>query len=117
MSIKIVAFREDSWFFDETTDFRMWDHLCRAYNVEVQLIREWSEAITDGRPIYLFVEEGTELMSTHVIDPNGLYVFGRTGLNLLLAVPEYTKSIKIETPNEISLFGVCAASMFLCNNI
>lgn len=110
--MKVIAWYDDGWFDSDVTDRCMWDHLCRAYGIGLQMIREWSEAVVpEGSCIYLIDEDGAVKMSDHIIDPSGVYVFGRTHLNLLREVGNHEVSIRIDTPNPISLFGVVAAAM------
>lgn len=112
--MKIIAYYDDGWFDSDVTDFRMWDHLCRAYGVELQMIRNWDEAIIpDGAKIYAVDEEGEMSLEEHTIDMNGVYVFGRTHLDLLKEIDNYEQSIRIDTPNAISLFGIVAAGILL----
>lgn len=112
--MKLIAWYDDGWFDSDVTDWRMWDHLCRAYGVELQMIREWREAtIPEGSLIYLIAEDGTVEMSDHAVDRKGIYVFGRTHLDLLLEVGDYEASIHIGTPHPVSLFGIVAAAMLL----
>ena len=110
--MKIVAFRDDGWF-DATTDFRTWDHLCRAYAVEFQLITEWDEVRVGDSKVYVLDEGGDQELAEHVVDLDGIYVFGRTGLDLRLAVPSPDAIIGITTPAPIALFGHCAAAILL----
>jgi len=112
--MKVIAYYERGWFDSEVTDFRMWDHLCRAYGVELQMINDWSEAvIPQSSTIYLMDEEGNEMLDDHEFDHSGVYVFGRTGMRLPLSIPNYNYIIRIPTPNNICLFGIVSAAVLL----
>lgn len=115
--MKIIAYRERTWFsgeHEDNTDFALWDQLCSAFNVPFQLIDDWSQAIIPNESkIYLFEEDGQEDFNNHTIDISGVYVFGKTHLNIMNVVPTYEQSIKIVTPQPICLFGVSAASILL----
>lgn len=112
--MKIVAYYDDGWFDHQVTDFRMWDHLCRAYDVDLEMVHHWKEVKSQtDKPIYIFIENGTIPLVEFDLDPEGIYVFGRTALDLASEVKSYKESIRIETPKEISLFGVVAAAIFI----
>ena len=187
--MKIIAFYEPNWFDSEATEWRMWDHLCRAYEVELQMIHIWNEVsngeyicplssicpndwkcckMWEGIPelreiaeegvtvcpnmgengcilpreerpvtcrkyicnegweeykttnptVYLMDQYGKISLDDHKPDSNGIYVFGRTHLDLTKHLPHYAEnSIRIDTPNSISLFGVTAAAIFLDRSI
>ncbi len=108
--MKFIAFYDDGWF-DSTTDFRMWNHLCRAYGIELQMVKEWSEADVGDKSVYLVDQEGTESLASHEIDHDGVYVFGRTHLNLLKLGITHQASVVIASPQPISLFSISAGSI------
>lgn len=107
----IIAHHDDGWL-DWDTDRGQWYHLCRAYGVDFQLVRDWSEAKPSGR-VYLVDESGETPLHEHNVDPDGTYVFGRTHLDLFKAGVPHHGSVYIDTPNPVSMFGVSAASIVL----
>lgn len=107
----IIAFREKGWF-DKRTDYRMWDHLCRAFGQEFQMVSEWSEATAKG-PIVVLEQTGDTNLEKFIHPSICTYVFGRTGLNNLSKQIPYATPVKIATENPISLFGVEAAAIVL----
>lgn len=116
---KIVAFREPTWLSTKT-DFRQWDHLCRAYSVDLQMVDSWSEAdVPSGYRVAIMDEDGTQPLESFLLSLKAqpfydiVYVFGRTGMNLMSEIPSYDHSIYIDTPNKISLFGISAGSILL----
>lgn len=115
--MKIISYRERTWFsgpYEDNTDFRQWDHMCRSFGVDLQMIDNWSEAIIpDNSNIYLVDEEGDIDILDHVVDINGVYVFGKTAMRLKLIIESYNSVIRINTPNPICLFGISAASILL----
>lgn len=114
--MRVVAFRDDGWF-DAVTDEQTWSHLCRAYDVEHILVREWAEAseFVGDAPVYVLDEGGDTELADTVIDSGGVYVFGRTGLDLRRAVPVEAAPtfIRIDTPKPIVMFGHCAGAILL----
>lgn len=127
MQIKVIAFYEDHWM-PPGTDFAQWDHLCRAYGVELQMVRSWAEAeVPEGSAVILLDESGLmDLAQIGDIDaaiansqagtlPEHMtLVFGRTAQDLMTTVPDYFFAFRITTPNAISMFGVnaCAIALF-----
>ena len=114
VGVKIIAFREDGWM-PPNTDWRMWDHLCRAYDVDVQLIDEWSEAVVpEGYAVVAFDQDGTDEVGAYTPPGDVAYVFGHTGQNLVVALEGVlTDAVRIDTPSDVSLFPVCAAAIAL----
>jgi hypothetical protein len=111
--VKIIAFYEDHWMAPGT-DFAQWDHLCRSFGAELQMIRNWSEAIIpEGYPIIIADEEGTQESRVFDHPTDAVYVFGRSCQNLLVALPSCDYTIRIDTPEPISMFGVNAAAIIL----
>ena len=110
--IKVIAFRERTWI-DFRTDFRQWDQTCRAYGVSLQLIeRDWNEAeIPTGHSVVILDQAGAVDLVEFVHPENAVYIFGRTGMNDLLTAIEHDCSVRIETPQPKSMFGisVCGA--------
>jgi len=116
--MKIIAYRERTWFsgeYEDTTDFRLWDHACRSFGVDLQLIDDWSEAIVpENSNIYLLDESGDVDLMTFSVDPDGTYVFGKTGMSLPNVIPSYTSVIKLTTPNShITMFGITVGSILM----
>ena len=128
MNIKVIAFYEDHWM-PPGTDHAQWDHLCRAYGAELQMIRDWSEAIVpEGYDIFLLDEAGlmdlskpediitaVEASETGVMPENFILVFGRTAQDLMTAIPaeDYRYAFSITTPQAIPMFGVNACAIAL----
>lgn len=110
MSVKIIAFFEDGWM-PPNTDFRQWDHICRAYGVELQMIDDWAEAVVpDGHAVVALDEEGTDALES-VPTSNVVFVIGRTGMKLSDISPDYV--VVLKTPEPVSLFGISAGSILL----
>lgn len=126
MNIKVISFYEDHWM-PPGTDLAQWDHLCRAYGADLQMIRDWSEAVVpEGYAVILLDENGPIDLSTPAdviaaaqqsqagaLPENMVLVFGRTAQDLLTTVPDYYGAFRIMTPNEVSMFGVNAAAIAL----
>lgn len=115
--MKIVAFKEHGWFGGDDgsiTEWRLWDHLCRAYGVSLQLVDVWEDIhVPPNSDLVVVDEEGVGLLEDldRVSADDSIYVFGRTGLSLM-GYP-HNRSIRIATPNPICLFGVEAAAIVL----
>lgn len=128
MQIKIISFYEDHWM-PPATDHAQWDHLCRAYSADLQMIRRWEEAIIEPDEwVVLLDEDGyMDLAEIGDIDKavdeseSGVFpekitlVFGRSAQNLITYLPEgsWNFAFKITTPQAIPMFGVNAASIAL----
>ena len=111
MSVKVIALYDAGWL-PNRTDRRMWDHLCRAYGAELQMVESWDEAeIPEGHALIVFDQIGTP-MSDFKHPKDAVYAFGRSRLSLAY-VAEAVHVISIETPNPISLFGISAGSIAL----
>ncbi len=110
--MKVIAFYEDHWMAPGT-DFAQWDHLVRAFGGELQMIRDWTEAvIPNGATIVIADEFGVDELATFEHPESAVYVFGRSAQDLAHMVP-YDVSVRIDTPETVSLFGVCAAAIIL----
>jgi len=109
----IVAFKEKGWL-DPKTDFRMWDHLCRSMEQDLQLITDFSEANipSDGK-IIIMDESASDTLQSFVHPDNAVYVFGRSGLNKMQDRHYSDYAIRIDTVTDVCLFGIEAASMVL----
>jgi hypothetical protein len=127
MRVKIVAFYEDHWM-PPGTDRAQWDHLCRAYNADLQMVRSWDEVdIEEGCRVYILDEHGdfdlnepsdiAEAMITALGDlPEKIVlVFGRTAMDLPTFLPEgsWHASYRITTPTPVPMFGVNAGAIAL----
>lgn len=113
MTAKVIAFRDDGWM-SPNTDRRMWDHLCRAYGVELQMVNTWEDAeVPEDYKVVLVDELGESLVGDFAYPKeNAAYVFGRSQLSLpAVTVGDYV--LRINTPNPISFFGVSAAAIVL----
>lgn len=127
--IKVIAFYEDHWM-PPGTDFAQWDHLCRAYGAELQMVRDWADAEPlEGSWVTLLDENGLmDLAELGDIDAavansqQGVFpeaftlVFGRSAQDLMTAIPseDWNYAFRITTPNAIPMFGVnaCAIALF-----
>jgi hypothetical protein len=69
--------------------------------------------IPEGYKIVVFEQGGDELLSNFAHPQDGVYVFGRSRLNLLLEPISYDHAVKIETLEDVSLFGCEAAAIAL----
>ena len=122
MNIKVISFYEDHWM-PPATDHAQWDHLCRAYGVDLQMVRSWDDVIIpEGAKVILLDEAGMmDLAEIGDIDnainsDNIVLVFGRTAQDLTTNLPEgsWDFAFRITTPNAIPMFGVnaCAIALF-----
>lgn len=112
--IKVIAFYEDHWM-PPGTDHAQWDHLCRAYGAELQMVRDWTEAeIPEGAQVVLIDEAGVSDVPLFIIEDLVL-VFGRSAQDLITAIPsdKWDSSYVIHTPNNVPMFGVSAAAIVL----
>lgn len=126
--IKVIAFYEDHWM-PPGTDHAQWDHLCRAYGAELQMVRDWNDAVPlEGSWRCLLDEQGLmDLASLGDIDAavaggGGVFpsaftlVFGRTAQDLMTAIPreDWDYAFRITTPEAVPMFGVnaCAIALF-----
>ena len=128
MEIKVIAFYEDHWM-PPGTDHAQWDHLCRAYNTDLQMVRSWEEAeVPEGSWVVLLDEQGILDLSTigdldnsiknmpdGQLPPHTTLVFGRTAMDLMTYLPEgsWDYAFVIKTPMSIPMFGVNACSIAL----
>ena len=113
MRVRVIAFYEDHWM-PPGTDHAQWDHLCRAFGAELQMIRSWEEAdIPPNARVILIDEAGEE--SPPVLTGETVFVFGRSAQDLVTAIPEleWDTSYVIKTPNAVPMFGVSAAAIVL----
>lgn len=97
---------------DRQTDLRQWDHLARAYGAELVLL-EQSETPAPERTLVVVDQVGEISLQDFEHPQECDYLFGRTGLNDLPSMYSSAPSVRIETVEPISLFGVCAASAVL----
>lgn len=126
--LKVIAFYEDHWMAPGT-DKAQWDHLCRAFGADLQMIRSWEEAVVgEDEWVILLDETGQEdlckpadldlVINTQlsgIVPEKVTMVFGRTAQDLPTALPTsaYDYVFKLHTPNSISMFGVNAAAISL----
>lgn len=110
--IKLIAFYEDQWM-PPGTDYQQWNHLAMAFGAQLQMIRDWAAAvIPDGHIVAVADEAGTEDSTTYAHPADIVYVFGRSGQDLINLVP-HDVSISVSTPTPSSMFGISAAAMIL----
>lgn len=116
--IQVIAFREPTWFGPDgrITDFRLWDQMCRAYGVKLQLLEsEWSEAEIPEEHIIVILDQVGEHSLCDFIHPKDcVYVFGKTHMNDLPSKIPCDFSVRIDTPFPKSMFGVsvCGAVLY-----
>ena len=114
MSVKVIAHYEKGWFDDPRTDRRLYDHLTRCFaDTSLQMISGWDEADTEGKTVVLLDEQGVESLTAFKHPENACYVVGRTGQNNLLTDIKHDVSVRIATPNNISMFGSTVIAMTL----
>jgi len=115
--IKLIVFKEVYAGFGETIDFAIFNQLARAYNAELQMIRDWSEAIIpEAHSLVIVDEAGVNDIKSFTHPENAVYVIGRTSLDVHQTVPHNCAAgecVRIDTPNSISLFGHSAAAIVL----
>ena len=114
MSLTIVAFRDKGWYNEQKTEFRLYDHLCRAYDVELKMVKtiEEVENLKNNKEIIIFDEKGDIPLEKFEHIENAFYIFGRTGQDLKHDFPNAI-SVKIETDKPIPLFGAVACGIVL----
>jgi hypothetical protein len=112
--VKVIAFYEDHWM-PPGTDKAQWDHLCRAYGVDLQMVRTWEEAeISPEETVAIVDEAGSSYQVNNLKSiPNCVLVFGRSNQDLTTCIPDYDLSVRIQTPRDVSMFGVSAAAIIL----
>lgn len=114
MTVKLIAYYEHGWFDNQTTDRRLYDHLARCFeDTKLQMIERWDEADTEGKTVIILAQDGAEELKTFVHPAEACYVFGRSGQNDMLVAIPHDISVKITTPNPISMFGSTVAGMVL----
>jgi hypothetical protein len=95
----------------------MYDHLVRAYGLEVQMIDDWSEAvIPDGHKIVLLDQNAATSLDKFVHPEKAVYVVGKSGMDIHAMIPHDCSNeecVIIPTPVNISLFGVVASGIVL----
>ena len=110
--MKLIAFYEDQWM-PPGTDYQQWRHLGAAFGCNVQLVRDWTEAIIpDGHRVIVADENGELVSGVDPIPNESVLVFGRSAQSIIGEIP-HDESIRVTTPNATSLFGVCAAACIL----
>ena len=111
--IKVVACFEKGWF-DSRTDFRLWDHLCRSFSADLQLIDYLSEMdVPKDYELVVVDESAGSSLSDFVHPKNAVYLFGKTSMNKIQDNVKHDWAVKIETPARVCNFGVTAAAMVL----
>lgn len=110
--VKLIAFYEDQWM-PPGTDRAQWQHLAGAFGAQFQMIRDWSEAvIPEGHAVIAVDEFGEHESGAWTHPEDAVYVFGRSGQNLMSTVPS-DHQVKVTTPNAIAMFGISAGSIIL----
>jgi len=107
--LKVIAFRDRGWFFEKRTEYRLWDHLCRAYDVDFEFVNKIEEINDD---IIIFDEDGDISLNEFKHPRDAVYVFGHTGQSLKHDFPNAV-SVAIDTPKTIALFGAVACGIVL----
>jgi len=110
----VVAYREESWM-NPKADWRQWDHLTRAYGVDLMLLDRGVELGTvELTGDIVVLDEDAEMILDYFTHPeDAIYVFGRTGHAFLHKQIPNNVSVRIDTPNPICLFGCEAAAIVL----
>jgi len=113
--ILVVAYKESTWM-DDRTDFRQWDHLCRAYDATLVMVSEFHQCeILDDVSVVLLDQFGETELSVFEHPAKSAYVFGRTSCGSLVGKIPADHTVRIETPKPIEgIFGVsiCAAVLY-----
>ena len=113
MGAKVIGMYEGGWM-DSRTDRRMWDNLCRAYGAELQMVNDWSEAIVPvGFTVVVCDEEGKTDLADFTHPEDAVYAFGKSREGLGYLMQSQGVSLRITTPNSVSMFGVSAAAIIL----
>lgn len=111
--MEIIAFRDKGWF-DEATDKGMWHHLCHAYGVSYQLVRDFP--LMPGKTIVLFDENADVLLDDFEHIDNAVYVFGRSGMDHMPLLIEHDLRVRIDVPTPGgTMFGHHAAAIVLAD--
>jgi hypothetical protein len=114
--IKLIVFREIYPGISEKADHFMFYQLAKAYDAELQMIRNWDDAIiSDGYKLVIVEEDGVQELETFIHPENAVYVVGRTGLDLHDYIPHNCEKecVRIDTPKPFALFGISAAAIIL----
>lgn len=110
--MKLVAFYDDGWL-GPPTERAMWSALCRAYRVQYQLVREWSEAeLPEGLPVMCLDERGAQSLADVPATLDAVWVVGSSGQEVARDVP-HQMAVHIPTPRHVALFGCHAAAILL----
>lgn len=110
----VVAYKEPSWM-EETTDFRLWRTVTRAYGVELTLLDPDDPLVFAPDDFIVIVDQqGKQDLEGFVHPTNCVYVFGRTHMNDLMDTP-HDDSIVINYAGDVSLFGFQAAVAVLAD--
>ncbi len=111
--MKVLAFHDKGWYDSRRTEFRLYDQLCRAYNVEFKMIRDRNDLLAEKcNRLVVFDEDGLIKLSKFNHPEDSIYLFGRSGQILVKEFPNAT-SVRIETPKKIPLFGAVACGIVL----
>jgi tRNA(Leu) C34 or U34 (ribose-2'-O)-methylase TrmL len=113
--MKLVVIRDHNFYPDPRMETELWDLLCRAYGVEYEIVRFWTEAtVPEDSRVICFDEAGSVLLTDHEIDHNAAYVFGRNCHDILNEVgSDCYESVRIPVNNPVSMMAISAGSILL----
>ena len=107
----VIAFREKSWFDFACgwhTDYALYQQTCAAYGQPFEFVEE----LPNQKTIVIVDENGKIPLEEFEHPEDAIYVFGRTGMDLMQLYPGYL-SVRINTPYKSSLFGCVACGIIL----
>jgi hypothetical protein len=110
--MKVVAYYDDGWI-GPPTERAMWSALCRAYQVEYQLVRAWAAAeLPEGLPVICLDERSSSTLEDVPRQMDAVWVIGSSGQEVLRDVP-HQMAVRIPTPRHVALYGCHAAAIML----
>jgi len=114
MGVKVIVYYEEGWL-PPVTDWRYWDHLCRAYGADLQMINAWDEAVVpDGYSVCAVDEAGVTEIKNYAPPTDVVYVLGNsTSSPLLLLGASADDSIRVDTPEDVCPFPISIGGILL----
>ena len=113
MTAEIAALRERGWL-DRITDKAQWSNLTRSFGASLQLVDSISDVvIPEGYSIVVMDESAPVKLEDFAHPENAIYIFGRSTMNNIQAGIQHDFSVRIETPEQKSMFGVSVACAVL----
>jgi len=113
MAKTIAALRESGWL-DRITDNAQWGNMTRSFGADLQLVKDFSEiVIPEGYSVVVMDETGEASLEDFLHPENAIYIFGRSTQNIIQDVFPHDHSVRMNTPEYKSIFGVSVACAVL----